>query len=391
MDADELLIVQESQAFKNETTRAVRSADVASMFVQSDITDTTASSQYGGKGGKPMAMDSMPSMRQHELSLMHVNLKSDKSVGDMWSSISNVVQNLPDVDPMFDETLKRLIGNKYQAGNYCEFLVGLYEVQERPVLDFKRLCGDGFVMDSFFTSVKENCKKVGIVDEEDEETEDGDDDVFDCYSSDDDSDEESPEDEKYLRPNGFLQLSYDENLVKTWIEKIKTRHIEDKNHMMGLMAHNATLEANLKIIMNKGGKELIKLCQHLLESSSSAALVRNTSALVKELANVSSDWDVDCITAMLEAMTFWVPNNGRKDEENAKTFEVTESRETVNNLVESIFIMNKNGIPEADIAEKVEAHAEGQSTEVSRLVSYIESQNQTEASTFVLGLFPQNL
>lgn len=382
MNPDELLLVEESRGYKNEATRGVRGAD----FFVDDLADLEPSSNLTAKSAADPSA-TIPSIRQNQLSLMHVNLNPEKTVEDMWTNVSSVVRDLPDVDPMFDAKLRKIIGNVYEAGNYCEYLVGLYTVEKRPVLDFKRLCGDGFVMDSFYRSVKDNLRQQEgvVVAEEEEETEDGDD-VFDCYSSDE---EESvgPEDEKYLRPNGYLQLSYDQNLVKTWIDKINTRHVEDKNHMMGLMAHNATHEANLKIIIEKGGKDLIALCKKQLTSGKNAALVRNTSALIKQIVNVSKDWSLDCVEAMLEAMVWWVPDNGRKNE--TKTFEVTESREAVHNLVESLFVMKSNGVSVEDMMSTVKTFTADEESGVSKLVTYLESQTQSDASTFVLGLFPQ--
>lgn len=386
MNPDELLLVEESHGLGDQTTRSVgtRAADI---FIANDLIDLAPSSQLSSKvAASPGA--TIPSIRQNQLSLMHVNLNSQKSVEEMWTSVSYVVQNLPNVDPMFDEKLKKIIGNVYEAGSYCEYLVGLYSVEKQPVLDFKRLCGDGFVMDSFYRAVKDSLRNTDLVfiKEDEEETEDGDD-VFDCYSSDEEEEAVEPEEEKYLRPNGYLQLSYDKNLVKTWIDKIKTRHVEDKNHMMGLMAHNATHEANLKIIIEKGGKDLIALCKKQLTSGKNAALVRNTSALIKQIASKSTDWNIDCVTAMLEAMVFWVPNNGRKNK--GKTFEVTESREAVMNLVESLYIMKNMGVKEDEMMSTVKSFTTDEEVEVSKLVTYLESQTLSDAILFVLGLFPQ--
>jgi hypothetical protein len=176
-----------------------------------------------------------------------------------------------------------------------------------------------------------------------------------------------------------------------WIDKIKTRHIEDKNHMMGLMAHNSLHDGNLKIIVNKGGDALVELCKNILESENNSAavpLVRNTSALVKQLASHTDMWNADCVEAMLEAMNFWVPNNGRKEEAKTGAFEVTESRETVKNLVETLFIMNTRSENTVD-AESMSKAMAGFPHE--RLQDYLETQvDESDAVLFVRSLFSQD-
>merc|ERR550532_2606890 len=113
----------------------------------------------------------------------------------MWSSVSGVVSDLNDTDPMVDSKNNRVVGNFYQAGNFCEFLVGLYEVQRSPVVDFKRLCGDGFTMDTFYRKVREGLIGQKVVVEEVVEEEDEDDAIFDCYSTDEEKEPEAKKDE----------------------------------------------------------------------------------------------------------------------------------------------------------------------------------------------------
>ena len=50
---------------------------------------------------------------------------------DMWKDVSGTVKGLRDVDPM--EDLWAMMGNVYDHGNYCEFLLGMYKVEEKPV------------------------------------------------------------------------------------------------------------------------------------------------------------------------------------------------------------------------------------------------------------------
>lgn len=389
MNADELLLVQETKSSVNRG--AHRGASKADMILAQDDMSSMGSSQYSKMQVKDM--DPKTQMRVNEVSLMHVNLKPDGSYSDMWSNVSGVVNDLKNVDPIVDSKLKRAIGNFYQAGNYCEFLIGLYEVQQNPVVDFKRLCGDGFVMDSFYRQVRDGLSEGKFVAETDDWTKEEDtEDVFNCYSSDEEEEAAPNKDDEYLHPTGYLQLSYDENLVNMWIEKIDTRHIEDKNHMMGLMAHNAEHPDNLKIIINKGGDDLIRLCKNVLESENNSAavpLVRNTSCLVKQLAENTDMWTADCVDAMIEAMTFWVPgpDNGRKEQAKTGAFEVTESRETVRNLVDTLLIMKNKGV---DVAQMEKCMATRSDKTTAALAAYLEDQEESEAINFVKSLFPQS-
>merc|ERR1719219_2317749 len=276
-----------------------------------------------------------------------------------------------------------IMGNVYDHGNHCEFLLGMYQVEEQPVLDFKRMSGDGFVMDTFYHSV---LKKLGAEQPQLIDPISDDDADFNDYS-DDESEEVKSEDDQ-LTSYGYLQLSYDENLVTSWIEKIKTRHVEDKNHMMGLMAYNALHEENLEIIVRKGGKDLRDLTKLLFEESNSAALVRNTSALVKAVTSVDASkehgYDEAFVESVFEAMHYWVPNNGRKNKQNASaTFEITESREPVTSLVDTLFNL-KNFVDSDAISEKAAKLKEDQK---ANIIAFLEkSQKKTDPAEYLLHI-----
>jgi predicted Zn-dependent protease with MMP-like domain len=285
------------------------------------------------------------------------------------------------------EDLWAMMGNVYDHGNYCEFLLGMYKVEEKPVLDFKRMSGDGFVMDTFYRNVIQELLKANselIVDVE----EDDGDDVFEDYSDDETEDDGRDSEGADLTSYGYLQLSYDESLVTSWIEKIETRHVEDKNHMMGLMAYNALHEENLEIIVRKGGKNLRDLTKLLFEESNSAALVRNTSALVKAVTSVEASkehgYDAAFVESVFEAMHYWVPNNGRKNKQNASaTFEITESRETVTNLVDTLFNL-KNFVDSDAISEKAAKLKEDQK---ANIIAFLEQpQKKTDPAEYLLHI-----
>jgi len=239
-----------------------------------------------------------PILRPSELSLMHCNLNDSMNIQDMWEEVSGTVKGLTDIDQMEDIWA--------HDGNYCSFLLDLYQVQEKPILDFKRMAGDGFVMDTFFRKVTQELHKANpelIVDVESDDC----DDVFEDFC-DDECDSESFD----LSSYGYLQLSYDENLVNSWIEKINARHIKDKNHMMGLLAYNE-MKGGIDLRDRRGFRRALEL---LIEESNSAALVRNTSALVKAvksiLASKEHGYDDAFVESIFEAMHYWKNHDASK-------------------------------------------------------------------------------
>jgi hypothetical protein len=379
MSQEELEIIQSTLDWRPEVHRGAAAADSIEDF-RGDIFNRDQQYQKSGPANKMI-----PTLRPSELSLMHCNLNDSLNMDDMWKDVSGTVKGLRNVDPM--EDLWAMMGNVYDHGNYCEFLLGMYKVEEKPVLDFKRMSGDGFVMDTFYRNVIQELLKANselIVDVE----EDDGDDVFEDYSDDETEDDGRDSEGADLTSYGYLQLSYDESLVTSWIEKIETRHVEDKNHMMGLMAYNALHEENLEIIVRKGGKNLRDLTKLLFEESNSAALVRNTSALVKAVTSVEASkehgYDEAFVESVFEAMHYWVPNNGRKNKQNASaTFEITESRETVTNLVDTLFNL-KNFVDSDAISEKAAKLKEDQK---ANIIAFLEQpQKKTDPAEYLLHI-----
>jgi len=323
----------------------------------------------------------IPQARQKDLSLMWCKLNGENAE-ELFQNVSKTVESLPNVDPTID--IWAILGNVYDHGNHCEFLVGMYEVENQPVLDFKRMSGDGFVMDGFYQKVKKTLKDQKIIDQVED-----DDDVFEDYS-DGFSDEEKEEEEDNLSSYGYLQLAYDENIVNSWIEKIKVRHVEDQNHMMGLMAYNASDPANLNIIVSKGGQSLKDLTINLLEQSNNAALVRNTTELAKKVTGHESfkehGYDEAFLKAIFDAMQHWVPNNGRKNEKQTTSFEITESRETINNLVQTIYNL-KSIFSDETVAETASCMEVDQRKNV---ITFLENKKEkSQAVDFLLHILKQ--
>merc|ERR1719362_2485333 len=124
---------------------------------------------------------------------------------------------------MFDLQRKRAIGNFFYHGNHCEFLMAMYITQQNePLLDFRRMSGDGFVMDAFFREVKDLLHEFTISPVEDGDEED----TFDDYSDDETDLSKSVTTNigELLKNGGFLQLQYDKNVVNNWLEKIGKGH-----------------------------------------------------------------------------------------------------------------------------------------------------------------------
>jgi len=231
-----------------------------------------------------------------------------------------------------------MFGNKYLQGRYVEFLIAFYGVGKETKIDMKRMSGDGFAMAAFFTEVKNQLKKEDLIIAVDEDSEEF------VYSSEDESDDSGEEEDNLA--DGYLQLAYDPKIVPTWIAKIQNRHVEDQLHMLGLMAFNASNKQNLDIIVNEGGKKLKALFINKFENSNIAALVRFTSELAKYVTGhrdcKNHGYDEEFLVAILDTIKFWVPGKANtsfseKNRQQSTKFEVTESGETVMNLVEVMY------------------------------------------------------
>jgi len=376
MNENQLLIIQETVnwrenvIYRGSTKGASLSDGRGDLFHQSQA--------YNKPG---IADSNIPTASLKDLSLMWCKLKGG-SPDTLFEKVSDSVQSLDNVDPTVVDWA--IMGNVYEHGNYCEFLVGMYNVDKDPVIDFKRMSGDGFVMDGFYQKVKKTLKERNIIDAAEDDDVD-----FDYQFSDS---EEEKEEEDDLTAYGYLQLAYDENIVASWIEKIAVRHVEDKNHMMGLMAYNASDPANLEIIIKKGGKKLIDLIIKLFEETNSAALVRNTSELANKVTNhpkvAEHGYEDSFLVAIFIAMYYWVPGNDRKNNRKQTTsFEITESRETVNNLVETIY--NLKSVFSEDVIKASAKNSNLEDEQKQNIISYLENNKGSKPVDFLLHILKQ--
>lgn len=336
MTAEQLEIVRANKS-KEEAgpSRAVERMVVRQQ--KHDFFGRNTSSSSSAPLGKTQAVSqTLTTIRKQEKSLMNCPLNATQNPNEVWVLVEQVVKQMKNTDPEFNSDSKMALGNYYQHGNFCEFQMGMYKSLETSenLLDFKRMSGDGFVMDNFYRAVRKGIReshpdllKMDIDTTDDFENEE----ELNFFEDFTDSEDDGDDDEEllqYLQIGGPLNLQLDSSVVKQWIDDINNRHIEDKNHRMGLMAHNATNDANRRIIIEQGGEELNSLVQQLLASkeSANAALVRNTSVLVHEMSK-EINFDMSMIDAVFEALARWVPGQGRRE-----TFRLTESRETVLNL-----------------------------------------------------------
>jgi hypothetical protein len=321
----------------------------------------------------------LPMIRSEETSLMKVLVGDREDADKLWLQACENVLKLNNVDPMVLQKSKKTIGNYYQNGSFCEFLMALYHVRdsEQHVLDFKRMSGDGFVMDAFYRQMKEPLDQTGKTlnpgtDTDGQTDVDDDEDMFDEYSSDEDEDE-TDVDEEFLRPGGYLKLAADKNLVVHWMNQVKTRHIEDQNHMMGLMAHNSELEENRKIMLGHLSEMLKMIILKLLQTAN-AALVRNASVLLHNLMlNVTAetfpaDQKDQLVQAIFQCIQKWVPQEYKGDH----LAPVSQSRETVKYLSMAVASLLRNKVfTSEEMTASREAMAQDEAVAVVNVLQFL--------------------
>jgi len=276
----------------------------------------------------------LPEATEKDLGLMNLCSKVEDSK-EFFNGVAENIKSLENCDVTVRDW--NLFGNKYMQGRYVEFLMAFFAVGKDTKIDMKRMSGDGFVQAAFFTEVKNKLKSEDLIIAIEEDS------VEFAYDDDDDSD--SGDDNEDLGA-GYLQLKYDPSIVLAWIAKIQNRHVEDQLHMMGLMAYNASNKQNLDIIVKKGGQKLKALFINKFENSNIAALVRFTSELAKHVTGhpdcKNHGYDEEFLVATLDTLKFWLPNKAgsslsEKNRQQSTKFEVTESRETVMNLIQVIY------------------------------------------------------
>lgn len=162
-------------------------------------------------------------------------------------------------------------------------------------------------------------------------------DTFDDYSDDETDLSKSVTTDigELLKNGGFLQLQYDKNVVNNWLEKIGKGHIQDKNYLMGLLAHNSRNPENRAIIISQGAADLMDCLERQLRTTDSSAMIRNAALLTQQVLLDKVEIRLDLVRSMLLAMGRWVPGNRNK-----QTLEVTESREAIAFLSSALRSLN---------------------------------------------------
>jgi len=375
LSPEEQRVFDEFNRYEEDVHRGVPAVDTADMF-QPDMQRKTFQKSAPSDG--PRVVKACPQRKQEDVGLMNLELQVNQSAEATWEQVVNMFTRLQNCDPMV-ETYS-MMGNYYVRGTFCEFLVGMFQVDgSKKVLDFKRMSGSGFVLDSFFRTSKEGLQADGLINKEDED-DDGDA-VWDDGVYSDGSDDEG------MDTYGFLQFSYDPSLVTSWIEKIKVRHVEDKNHIMGLLAYNANNDKNLEIIVREGGTNLRDMCLLQFEESNSAALVRNTAALVAKVTTVpeakNHGYDADFVTTVMYTIVDWCPKPHVRKLNGRSNFEISESRETVMFLLE--FLENvKEWVGEDVILEKASALKPEDRAMINNFL-----QKRADSVNFAMKLFPE--
>merc|ERR1719192_1009113 len=276
-------------------------------------------------------------------------------------------------------------GMFHSRGDHCEFMTSLGVVGNSPILMFQRMYGSGFVMDGLYSNAiqKIALEKPKIVGEKVETQSEEDFDI--PYSDDEDSGKDDDQDQL----SGYLQLSFDESIVGTWVAKTKTRHIEDQNHMMGLMAYNAENPENLKIISRNGGKELRELIQKFYFETENAALIWNSTQLAMHLTR-EKDCDKygytsrEFLESSFAALVYWHPGNKQHKENSSLTHEVTESRLSTNNLIHIFSNLKKLKVTDESFIEAaVATDSSGLNTDgIATILTYLDKLNSsTEVSS----------
>jgi len=358
--------------YNDNPYRGVATMDAADMF-QPDMQRETLQKSSPSDG----PVKDCPQRKREDVSLMNLDLEVNQSAEIAWDKVVNMINKLPNCDPMVEAY--SMMGNYYVRGTFCEFLLGMFQVDgSKKVLDFKRMSGSGFVLDSFFRTSKEGLQADGLINKEDEE------DGFDGDAVWEDGVYSDGSDDEGMETYGYLQFNYDPKIVTSWIEKMKVRHVEDKNHMMGLLAYNANNAKNLEIIVREGGTNLRNMILLQLEESNSAALVRNTAALLAKVTTVpeakNHDYDADFVTTVMYTIVDWCPKPRKT---NARSnFEISESRETVMFLLE--FLENvKEWVGEDVILEKASALKPEDADIINNFL-----QKRAASVNFAMKLFP---
>jgi len=330
---------EDFESFIQTTNEIAYEGDNIFRGAQSTIPDLHLGSQFDEGSHqqykKERTPPSLPKANNKDLSLMNLTSKMEDPVA-FFRTVADAVKSVKNCDVTERDWI--LLGNDYRQGKHAEFLIAQYQVGEDIKIDFKRMFGSGFTFSELFSDVKNLLKlKDAIVAEKEPELD------F-KYSDEEDS---GDNDEDHLA-YGYLHLSYEPTIVKSWLRKIETRHIEDQTHLLGILGHNASNKENLDIIVSQGGKKLRDLFTAKFERTNIAAIAYYTSLLAKHVtghpgnAQWRDAYDEQFLQAIFCTMKYWLPgkpklSSSEKNRQSTTKFEVTESKQTIMNLIQVIY------------------------------------------------------
>lgn len=287
--------------------------------------DENIFSQKGAAVGakEPTKPEALSVLKRPLMSLFNTTMSDDVAFGEVVS----VLDGIPDLD--YDANLinNTALGIYYETSKRVQFRLGLFLNEEKQTfLDCRRLKGDSFVMNSFFTILTTALSKkpelgVKVVLDDDEYV-----DFFD-------------DDEEDLELEGHLSLKRDPKLVLHLMEKIESSDAETKVNDLGLLAFAAELNENVETLAAEGGASLVKLLEGKLQHDN-AALARQSAVLLKELTRMHPEiFTPSTARTMVTAMGRWAPKSTVKTDDS--TAELVSSRTTVTNLAQGMFsLMN---------------------------------------------------
>lgn len=270
----------------------------------------------------------LPTIRGPELSLMHLECQSNDAE-EVFTAVVDAVTSMPNTDFVTFPGKAKVIGNYYDSCTYCEFLLGIYSLEdgdeEKTVIDMRRMTGMAFAFDSLFRLMAKSLTDANVVVNEDDEEESSE---LDFLLSDDEDEEIEEQEASSLAKGAFLRLSYDPQLVSVWVQRMKNRSNEDQLHVGGLMAHNSHDEDNLRIMLETEQDEIKKMLKEkLVDNQHIAALAFFLSKFLENITHmVEAFVDNELLVQVLVVLSQWRLYQAKKD------LEVTESRGVMRNL-----------------------------------------------------------
>lgn len=202
--------------------------------------------------------------------LTHVCLKNAEDFQQTMKVLKNVLTEL-EVD--FRQTDCRVFGHIFKENNHCAFKLHLVKLIDQeiqtPALVAYRMEGCAFSLTNFFEELKKKLSKFNLITTDEEE----------------DFDLEFEEEADTFGFN-YLNLSYDEELVDHWCERLRSGHFEEISSILLLLAYNGENAQNLEIISHHKQRLVDSIFVILANQncSKNLCIVRNICKVIFQLA-----------------------------------------------------------------------------------------------------------